>query len=37
MKEADLLAAFPRKRFIKATNADYQAIFDVGKQVGLLE
>ena len=37
MTAPDLLAAVPRKRFIKATNADYQAIFDVGKQVGLLE
>jgi phosphonate transport system substrate-binding protein len=37
MTDPDLLASFPRKKFIKAANSDYQAIFDVGKQVGLLE
>lgn len=37
MNDPALLAAFPRKRFIKATNADYQAVLEVGKLVGLLE
>jgi phosphonate transport system substrate-binding protein len=37
MRDPALLAAFPRKRFIKATNADYQAVLEVGKLVGLLE
>lgn len=37
MNDPGLLAAFPRKRFIKATNAEYQAVLEVGKLVGLLE
>ncbi len=37
MKDPDLLAAFPRKSFIKATNQDFQPVLDVGKKVGLIE
>ncbi|MGI9332180.1 MAG: putative selenate ABC transporter substrate-binding protein [Gammaproteobacteria bacterium] len=33
----DLLASFPRRSFIPATNADYQPIEDLGKAIGLLE
>ncbi len=37
MKDPDLLAAFPRKSFIKATNKDFQPVLDLGKKVGLIE
>jgi phosphonate transport system substrate-binding protein len=37
MKDPDLLAAFPRKSFIKATNKDFQPVLDLGKEVGLIE
>jgi phosphonate transport system substrate-binding protein len=37
MKDPDLLAAFPRSGFIPATNADYQPIVDVGREIGLLD
>jgi phosphonate transport system substrate-binding protein len=37
MNDADLLASFPRKSFVPASNADYQPIVDVGKSIGLLD
>ena len=37
MKDPDLLAAFPRSGFIPASNADYQPIVDVGREIGLLD
>lgn len=37
MKDPDLLAAFPRKSFIPASNADYQPILDVAKQIKLID
>ncbi|MBC8240578.1 MAG: putative selenate ABC transporter substrate-binding protein [Alphaproteobacteria bacterium] len=37
MKDPDLLASFPRKSFIPATNADYQPILDVAKQIKLID
>lgn len=37
MQDAELLASFPRKGFIPATNADFDPILKVGKQVGLID
>lgn len=37
MKDPDLLASFPRKSFVPASNADYQPIVDVGKSIGLID
>lgn len=37
MKDPALLAAFPRKSFIAATNADYEPIERTGRELGLLE
>lgn len=37
MKDPDLLAAFPRKSFIPASNADYQPILDVAKKIKLID
>lgn len=37
MKDEDLLASFPRKSFIPATNADYQPILDVAKAIKLID
>ena len=37
MDDPALLAAFPRKAFIAATNADYAPIEDVARQLDLLE
>ena len=37
LKDPDLLASFPRKGFIPASNADFQSIVTVGKQIGLIE
>lgn len=37
MKDPDLLGAFPRKSFIPASNADYQPILDVAKQIKLID
>jgi phosphonate transport system substrate-binding protein len=36
MKDPELLAAFPRKSFIAASNADYQPILDVAKKINLI-
>lgn len=35
--DPDLLASFPRKSFIPATNADYQPILDTAKEIGLID
>ena len=37
LKDPDLLASFPRKGFIPASNADFLSIVTVGKQIGLIE
>ena len=37
LDDQDVLAAFPRSRFIPATNDDYQQILDVGRAVGLID
>ena len=37
MRDPELLASFPRTRFIPASNADYQPILDTGKAIGLLD
>lgn len=37
MKDPELLESFPRSGFIPATNADYQPIYNVGKEIGLLD
>lgn len=34
--DADLLASFPRRRFVPATNEDYEAIEDVARAIGLI-
>lgn len=37
MTDPDLLASFPREAFIPATNAEFDAIEQTGKELGLLE
>ncbi len=37
MKDPDLLASFPRQRFVPARNADYESILEVGKSIGLID
>ena len=37
LRDPQVLAAFPRTRFIPANNADYAPIVEVGKQIGLLD
>ena len=37
MKDPALLASFPRKSFIPASNDDYQPILDVAKQIRLID
>lgn len=37
MKDKDLLASFPRKSFVPASNADYAPIYETGKSIGLLD
>jgi phosphonate transport system substrate-binding protein len=37
MKDPDLLASFPRKSFIPASNVDYEPINEVAKSIGLIE
>jgi phosphonate transport system substrate-binding protein len=37
MKDPGLLASFPRKSFIPASNADYQPIVDVAKKIKLID
>lgn len=36
IKDADILAAFPRTKFIAASNTDYQTIATVAKEINLL-
>lgn len=37
MNDPELLAAFPRSKFISASNNDYQPILDTAKKIGLLD
>ena len=37
LDDPDLLAQFPRKGFIAASNGDYQAIVDVGRELDLID
>jgi phosphonate transport system substrate-binding protein len=37
MQDAELLAAFPRSGFIPASNADYQPILDVAREIDLID
>jgi phosphonate transport system substrate-binding protein len=37
LKDPDLLAAFPRKRFIPAGNDEYRPILDTARQIGTLD
>lgn len=37
MKDKELLASFPRKSFVPASNSDYAPIYETGKSIGLLD
>ncbi|NMH63576.1 putative selenate ABC transporter substrate-binding protein [Shewanella salipaludis] len=37
MKDADLLASFPRQSFVSAENSDYEPIENVAKTIGMLD
>lgn len=37
MSDPDLLASFPRRRFVRASNADYDPIAAVARQIGILD
>lgn len=37
MQDAELLASFPRSGFIPASNADYQPILDVAREINLID
>ena len=37
MKDPDLLASFPRKSFVPASNSDYKPILETGKSIGLID
>ena len=37
MKDPDLLASFPRKGFITATNSDFQPILDTARELKLVD
>ena len=37
LRDPDVLASFPRKRFVTATNADYRPILEIGKSIGLID
>jgi phosphonate transport system substrate-binding protein len=37
IEDPDLLASFPRRRFVPAANADYKPIEDVAKAIGLID
>ncbi len=37
LEDPDLLASFPRKSFVPASNSDYEPILEVGKSIGLLD
>lgn len=37
LEDAELLAAFPRRRFVPASNQDYQPILNVARAIGLVD
>lgn len=37
LKDPEILSAFPRESFIPAQNSDFEPIFSVGKEVGLID
>ena len=37
LKDKEILAAFPRKRLIEAKSSDFDPIFKVGQQIGLID
>jgi phosphonate transport system substrate-binding protein len=37
LDDPDLLASFPRTRFVPASNGDYRPILDVGRAIGLID
>jgi len=37
MQDSDLLAAFPRSRFIKTSNDDYLPVLNTAKEIGLID
>ena len=37
LKDKELLASFPRKSFVPATNADYEPILRTGQAIGLMD
>ncbi|MDC0933055.1 putative selenate ABC transporter substrate-binding protein [Arcobacteraceae bacterium] len=37
LKDKNILSAFPRSGFIKATNADFQPVLDVAREIGLVD
>jgi phosphonate transport system substrate-binding protein len=37
LKDKDILSSFPRKRFVPATNADYEPILRTGQAIGLMD
>ena len=37
LKDKNILDAFPRSGFIKATNADFQPVLDVAREIGLVD
>jgi len=37
LKDKEILNAFPRSGFIKATNADFQPVLDVAREIGLVD
>ena len=37
LDDPEILASFPRSRFIPAANADYRPILEVGKSIGLID
>ena len=37
LKDKDLLSGFPRKKFVRAKNADYEPILRTGRAIGLLD
>ena len=37
LKDPVLLAAFPRRAFIPASNDDYQVIVEIGRTIGLID
>ena len=37
MSDPELLASFPRRRFVPASNSDYQPILDTAQAIGLID